>query len=668
VTDGLRDLLGRGLRRHGLRAGLTLALGVLAVRGVLRATGGEPAVPLDDAFIHFQYARSLWEGRGLSYSPGAEPAAGATSLLWPLLFTLPYGLGLRAENVIWAAWLFGWVSLGMLGYETRRASERLLSPDSALGAEMMVLTFGGYTWFASSGMEVVPLAWLLMRTARRCAEWAETGPRTTRPNELLALALLGPLLRPEGLLATGMVVATLLVRSAGRRRLDALIALAGAILPGALNRLFTGSATTTTALVKWLPLSPYLDRTELWDAIATNLDVLFVTLLDGQVWSAVFLPQGSRFVLWPAIPALVVAGLRRRARVRSALLVTVALGMLIPTTYDSFLWNRLRYLWPFMAAWFVGVGALADGIGALAARLDPALVRVRLLACGAAVGGLVSHLGWTLEDLATSADAIRRQQGALGRWAARALPERATIGVNDTGAVAYFSGRRTFDVVGLTTAGEARYWAAGAGSRFEHYERLDRARLPTHFVVYPAWFALPSLLGAFETERSVPGATILGGETMVAHEASYEALGSAARPLDPAFAGCTIVDELDVADLESEAAHAYDLGDATAAGNVALTEGSFVDGARKGRTRELFRLKIVPSGRLLLRVESALPTGVEVRTADAPRGRLEVAPFAWRELAVDLPAGGATGVVPVSIEAGPHAVSTLHYWSLARCP
>ena len=35
--------------------------------------------------------------------------------------------------------------------------------------------------------------------------------------------------------------------------------------------------------------------------------------------------------------------------------------------------------------------------------------------------------------------------------------------------------------VGLTTAGEAKHWVAGAGSRFEHYERLDPQQLPTHW-------------------------------------------------------------------------------------------------------------------------------------------------------------------------------------------
>jgi hypothetical protein len=661
-------------RQHGLRAGITLVLSILSLRGVLEATGGEPAVPLDDSFIHFQYARSLWEGRAFSYSPGAEPAAGATSLLWPLLLTVPYGLGLRGEQVIWAAWFFGWLSLAFLAYETRRASERLLSKDGALGAEMMVLTFGGYAWFASSGMEVVPLAWVLMRTARRASEWAEGHGKPSRndpnarPTELLALALLAPLVRPEGLVATAIVAAVLAARGVGRTRGYALVALLGAVLPAAFNRIFAGSATTTTAIVKWLPMSPYLDASELARSIADNVLLLFGTLLDGRVWSAVFLPEGSALVFWPAVPAIVAAGVARRARVRAALLVAVALGMLLPTTYDSFLWNRLRYLWPFAAAWFVGVAALGDGVGALLSRIDPALARVRLLVSGAVVGGFVSHLSWTLEDLATSADAIRRQQVALGRWARDALPPNAVVGVNDTGAIAYFSNLRTFDVVGLTTRREARYWAAGAGSRFEHYERLGPDRLPTHFIVYPGWFALPALLGDFQTERSVPGATILGGETMVAHTANYAALGSAARPADPALAGCALVDELDVADLESETAHAYELLDATSAGNVALAEGPRVDGARTLRTTERFRIKTAAGGQLAARVESSQETMLELEVAGRRIPPVRIEPGAWREVAVPVPVDASPGLSRVVVRARPLPVSSLHYWSVARCP
>src|SRR5262249_14532234 len=138
-------------------------------------------------------------------------------------------------------------------------------------------------------------------------------------------------------------------------------------------------------------------------------------------------------------------------------------------------------------------------------------------------------------------------------------PPGARLGVNDTGAIAYLSGRPTFDVVGLTTEGEARYWVAGAGSRFEHYEKLPPARRPSHFVVYPQWMACPPVLGRVLTEATVLDQSILGGTTMYVHEARWDLLGSGALPAAPPE-GLSLADELDVADLESEAAHGYVLG------------------------------------------------------------------------------------------------------------
>jgi hypothetical protein len=649
------------LRRHAFRLAITVVLGVLSIRRVLATTGGEPAVPLDDAFIHFQYARSFWEGRGFAYTPGAVPAAGATSLLWPLLLALPYGLGLRGELVIWAAWAFGWVALLALGYETRRASERLLSSDGALAAELMVLTFGGYVWYATSGMEVVPLAWLLVRAARRAAEWAEAEPAARpKPRELLVLACLGPLLRPEGVIATLSVAVTLGARGRASERWLALPALACAFLPSLVHRLFTGHGTTTTALVKWLPLNPYVDGAALAKTIYENVELLFGTLLNGEVWSAVFLPQGAGVLLWFALPALVAVGFRTRAGWRAGLLLAVALGMFVPTTYDSFLWNRLRYLWPFMAAWFVGVAAVAELAGVLAARLGQS-ERLRLLVSGLAVGGLVSRLGWTLEDVATSANAIRLQQASLGRWASGALPNDALIGVNDTGAIAYFSGRRTFDVCGLTTAGEARYWVAGAGSRFEHYERLDARRRPTHFIVYPNWFAIPALLGDYLTERSVPGATILGGETMVAHVASYRMLGTGARPKRDAE--CAVHDELDVADLESEAAHDYQVFGGTSATNLVMAHDGAADGGRSERSAERFVLSLVPGGRVVGRLAADGASSIELVVAGETLARKPIPSGGWQELAWTMPSGVRPGRNSVELRSLGGRVTALHYWS-----
>jgi hypothetical protein len=281
------------------------------------------------------------------------------------------------------------------------------------------------------------------------------------------------------------------------------------------------------------------------------------------------------------------------------------------------------------------------------------------------VGGLVSRLGWTLEDLATSSNAIRLQQASLGRWAADALPKDARIGVNDTGAIAYFSNRKTFDVCGLTTPGEARYWVAGAGSRFEHYERLGPTRLPTHFVVYTNWFAIPTLLGDFQTQRSVPGATILGGETMVAHVASYDLLGTGSRPqLDEP---CEVLDEVDVADLESESAHDYDLLHANSTLNLVVEQDGIADGGRSERQTERFMMTIAPGGRIVSRVRGGDDVTLEISVGGMLGDLRRLRNGGWQEVAWTFPRDFYSGRHRIRIQAREGTFTALHHWSLKPC-
>jgi hypothetical protein len=643
-------------------AALTLALAGWTLRRILQTTGGEPAAALDDSFIHFQYAKSFAQLAPFEYSPGAAPTPGATSLLWPLMLAIPYALGLREEHLLWAAWLYSYVALGFLAHETSRAARPLTSPASSVAAGGMVLAFGAFTWFAASGMEVVPLAWLLMRSARRAAEWVETQPDARpRPTELVLLAFAAAAMRPEGVIGAVTISAVLLATLRGRSRALGLLALAAPLLPPLVNLLFTGQAASTTAVVKWLPFNPY-QKGQLLSSVRANVELLFGTLLDGRVWSAVFLPSGIGWLSFACLPALFVAGVRRDLPVRGALLGLLALGILIPTTYDSFLWNRLRYLWPFAPAWFVGAMALVELVIAGFSRFQARAAIARPVLAGVCVGGLAGHLPYALDDVAESSDAIRKQQVALGRWARESLPPDAVIGVNDTGAIAYFSGRRIFDVVGLTTLGEGRYWVAGAGSRFEHYERLGVSRLPTHFIVYPEWFAIPALQGEWLTERRV-SATILGGETMVASRADWSTLGSGQLPRE-APAGLRLLDVLDVADLESEAEHGYELYSATQAENVAVEFDGRVDGARKGRSRDTFRLKTAPNGILLARLGSDSACRVELSIAGRPLGAWLVK-GEFQEQSLTVPAELARGAHLVELKACEEGVTSLHYWSFA---
>ncbi|MEP7050433.1 MAG: hypothetical protein ABJB12_08785 [Pseudomonadota bacterium] len=637
----------------------------LAVHGVLSATGGAPAVPLDDSYIHFQFARSFAKGQPFVYSPGSAPVAGATSLLWPLLLALPQVCGVTGTALIPWAWGFGFIALGLLGYETARAAERVTSERMAWLAGALVLSFSANTWFAASGMEVVPLAWLLTRCARRAAEWLEGDRR--RPWELFLLAALTPAMRPEGALGALFIALALAGGERRQRRLLGAIPLAFIALPPAVYWAFTGHATQTTTLVKWLPFSPYLTTSALFEQVWSNAQLFWGTLLDGQLWSAAYLPEHSRFIAWLALPALIFAGQARRANVRAGLLTLLGLGILVPTTYDSFLWNRLRYLWPFAAPWLIGLIALSDQLGEVAALLTPALGALRYLLAAACALCLCSKFPFALEDLATSSSAISSQHVELAEWAKQALDPEAPIGVNDTGAIAYFSGHRVFDIVGLTTAGEARYWSAGAGSRFEHYERLPRAALPQYFIVYPQWFAIPQLLGECMQERTVH-ATILGGETMVACAADYGVLGSGAQPGNPEFWQRVPLDALDVADLESEAAHGYALLPATQMDDVVVTNGVAVDGARRNRQRDSFRLALAPGARFVARLGAEAPLSVSLSADGRLLDRWTVSRPAFDEHALTLPADLGRGPAQVEISTQSGSFSAAHYWVYEAAP
>jgi hypothetical protein len=346
--------------------------------------------------------------------------------------------------------------------------------------------------------------------------------------------------------------------------------------------------------------------------------------------------------------------------------------MFAPCFYLTFLWNRLRYLWPFASGWIIGLACLARLVGDLLGALR---LRGRIatgILCGAFAGLFASKLEWVIDDVAQSASGIDRQQAWLGRWAKEHLPEAARIGVNDTGAIAYFGDHDTFDIVGLTTKGEARYWVAGVGSRLEHYERMPAAERPTHFIVYPQWMALDAVLGEPLTEAVVTDATILGGTTMRAYVANWSKLGSGERPWSHAG---DVLDALDVADLESESEHHYELLGARDGEQVVIdgenpAGDSVIDGGRTRRTRERFIAR-VPQGvsaRGIVRLQGPPQAVISIMADGLPADRLvldESGGAEWVERAFDLPTSrGPQTRIELRVEQGP--VSVFHYWFFAR--
>lgn len=668
------------LRRVGRWAPLVLATALVATRaigGVLDELG-HPGAALDDAYIHFQYARAFAEGHPLRFQADEPISTGATSFLWPILLAPFYALGFRDASIVWPAWLLAFLALGGLAHEAYALAKPLAGRAAAIGAGAMVLTFGGLAWSAASGMEIVPFAWLIAFATRRACAWSEQPEARTRRGlfVLIALAFLCPLMRPEGAItsiALGLVVAihprprALVVKRFDVSRAEAIAFVLAAVFPSLVLLLLTGSARSSTAQVKLLLGNPYY---ALPDAALANAELLVTTILDGEVWSAEFVPRGGAPIACLGLGAIAWCGAATKRPVRAALVIVLALSMFAPCLYVTFLWNRLRYLWPFAPGWIVGLACLADRAALLASLVDRrARAATAALLTGAFAGMFAARLDGVFEDVAQSSSGIDRQHVAIGRWAKTHLPADARIGVNDTGAIAYFSERRTFDVVGLTTPTEGRYWVAGAASRLEHYERLRASSpgaLPTHFIVYPEWMALEPVLGRTLHEAIVTDATILGGQTMRASEARWDHLGTGERPWTPLS---TIHDALDVADLESEAAHGYELLGAREGEQMAregnAPDGAIVlDGGRTHRATDRFYVRLPAEGALVgvARVEASVRTALHVSVGGAPAAHVDVLDGPWVEITFAIPPEARSERTAIEVSTDGPRFASFHYW------
>jgi hypothetical protein len=676
-------LRGKKWLAHAPIAITVLVIAVATIRSVTSLLGHAGAV-LDDSYIHFEYARAIAEGHPFRYQAGEPVSTGATSALWPMLLAPFYLIGFHGDSLMWAAWLLSFAALGLLAHEAILMTKPLAGNAAAAGAGAMVLLFSGHIWCAASGMEVVPFAWVMTRTLRKAAEWSEKKSSNEPPNsnrdfwELVILGWASFLFRPEGAIAVVVVALVFAVYSRSAklafRARDIAIALAVPVATLFFLRLATGHASTSTASVKLLWGNPYYAGAAFTDALVGNLRVFFGTLLEGQVWSAEFIPAGALPFAVAGLIATALLGQQQKKPVRAALVILFALTMLAPCAYVTFLWNRLRYLWPFATGWLIGLACLARVAGDFLSMLKPSWRIATPLIAGIFAGVFGSKITGVIDDVANSASGIDRQHVLLGKWAKENIPAGARIGVNDTGAIAYFGDHPTFDVVGLTTPGEGKYWVAGAGSRFEHYEKLRETspeRLPSYFIVYPQWMACDAVLGPELFEATVTDATILGGQTMGVYEATYALLGSGelswTAPMEKYF------DDVDVADLESEAAHDYQLLGAHDGEQIVRTsltpDGRTVaDGGRTNRMREKFSASIFGGAhrKVVVRLESEHAAHVTMLVNDREIGSIsDLGGGEWEELSFDVPDGVDYGDrAQVELRADNY-ITTFHYYFFA---
>ncbi|MGB5550713.1 MAG: hypothetical protein WBO74_09480, partial [Thermoanaerobaculia bacterium] len=244
---------------------MTVCVGYTAVEVYL--LNGQMAFPLDDSWIHLQFARNLAAGEGLAFNPG-KLVAGSTAPLWTALVSLAYFL--PGNPVFWVK-LLGVLLFLVGGWVTFRLGLELALPRSlAMLAAFLTVSTSWLVWSALSGLEI-PLFVVLSLVAIELH--LEERQDDARPPLSLLVMAIGALARPEALLLMALALADRLLcferdsegdlvwqKPGASSWVLVLLGIAVVLVPMALfNWSVSGSVLPTTfgaktnGMARWLP-------------------------------------------------------------------------------------------------------------------------------------------------------------------------------------------------------------------------------------------------------------------------------------------------------------------------------------------------------------------------------------------------------------------------------
>ena len=668
--------------------GLVLFWQLVYLASMFYHTEGRLSLPLDDAFIYFQYARQATAGHFLQYNIGDTPTAGATSLLYMLLLIPGFVFGLDGMTIVIYALILG---CGLLGLSAHLILSLAGALTGLFGGRVSVILFllcGPLLWGYASGMEIGLFSFSILLTLYLHQRGDH---RTSWAAALMVLA------RPEGIiLALLLCVYKAHARLVRDEAMDWSWWLPVGVYAGQAALLWwvTGAPGGAGIETKWRFAAPHGSWPEIVREVLFDYAEFFKGILSGslghQTSVNLYAYDGNyrRMVFAPFAALLFVAELCLRGwdevtarRPGFALLAGTWLfiGVLATCTLVEYDAHFNRYQQPFMPLFILFVGL------ALGRLVREGGMWGKKLAWGLAVlgggWGMMSGVYFAVAYGENCSD-IRNQQTEMGRFIDTHLPSDARIGINDAGALRYFGRRQTIDLVGLTSAGFSRPWRHGSGSIFEALQALPAHRRPQYLAIFPNWFNFSD--GEFL--RPVHRVRIFQPSIIDAEKVLYavdwDATGQADMPRDEVMGGWRVVDALDIADLASEERHRYESrvrlpGDEEA--NLLLSlpgsKGSFTDGGRTVTGGERFRmnLEVGKPARLVIRTVTGVTqhfylvvNGRRVATIELPGGRGRQ----WLERPIGTLDKSVTGG-PIEIETVPihqggdlRPIVSFYYWFL----
>jgi hypothetical protein len=566
---------------------LWLAGGVLLVSVVtflfgLWGSGGRLAPPLDDTFIHFQYARQLAAGHPFEYNTGDPPSSGDSAFIYPFMLAPAYLLGLDGQKPLFYADALNFLAHLAAVLLLYKMALRLGGRPLALLSALFLLLDGRLNYIFMSGMEtgiyagaLVAFFWLWLRDVDR-----------GRFAWLAGVGVFASLLRPESHILVSLVcVLTLiyLIRKHGFAWKYGLLLLP--VLLGMAQYLaniaMTGDWQFNTAASKSIWYLPY---TSLQEKVSLTVGY-FITLMKNTILG---LEVGrSPFPLLGAPLAVLGAGVAlndmRHRFFHSMLVLTFLAGNALALLLPPIQFNRYYHPYDFIFLLYFSIGLI--WLIKLAARLTTLPLKDSVPTQHSALGTRYSVLGtrhYAYPAIAVVAlllpqffgyffafgDSTRDiyyQQMTFSEWVKQNTPPDARIGVNDIGAHKYIGDRYLIDLIGLTDNSLRGAYFSGWGTIYDKLVSLPESERPTHLLIHPNVFLngiQESVAESFLTpvySIRLPAIIITAGDTEVLYKVNWGA--ALLDPVRPRLlrSNQEPLDDLNVGDTASEKGHAYDI-------------------------------------------------------------------------------------------------------------
>jgi len=550
-----------------------IVLGICLVFGLamVMITQGHLVAPLDDSYIHFQYARRLSQGHFFEYTEGSGFSTGWTSILYPILLAPFFLLGFQGVKILLVSYALGALCLLISAILIHLIGRQMSEERVGILAALLFLVNGNLAWNYLSGMETGLFATLILASVYFLGRWW-TEKRASLLTAACLCLTLASLTRPEGfiiLIFCLVVIMRRAYRVHGGRSLASLFSLAPFSLYLFYVKIETGSFKTAGVISKSVTAAPYYS---LWEKIAKlgdNFSLIFggyYTNLSSNYFHVLpmfpLAPLGALypFLLFPpaalilALLGLILAGARERRSVPIlAMALILFIGLLCVTNSEVIAVHYFRYLSPFQPLFLI---LIALGVNELSKLFETSHTRIfNLTGVVLLLLMIPSPFYWSY-IYGENGNDLFEQHRRSSWWIKDQTPQDAVIGITDAGIIGYFGERRIYDLVGLTTRDQGIHWRQGLGSCFERLENLPPENLPDYIVSFPFLLGEINFLGKpLHNAPLLKNLTTMSNDFVV-YEQDWSLLHSGDLPkeMPPDF---QLVDSLDVADLKDEAVHRY---------------------------------------------------------------------------------------------------------------